>query len=54
VRMPSACAAIVSGLITTLCAVPLALRVKAIVAYQWNLRRRKDARLVSYLSNALL
>ena len=32
VRMPSACAAIVSGLIITLCAVPLTLRVKAIVA----------------------
>jgi hypothetical protein len=32
VRMPSACAAIVTGLIITLCAVPLTLRVKAIVA----------------------
>ena len=32
VRMPSARAAIVSGLTTKLCAVPLTLRVKAIVA----------------------
>jgi hypothetical protein len=30
------------------------LRVKAIVACKRNLRRRKDARVVIYLSNALL
>jgi len=47
-------AAIVSGLTTTLCAVPLTFRVKAIVACKRNLRRRKDARVVIYLSNALL
>jgi hypothetical protein len=53
-RPASTCAAIVSGLTTSLCAVPLTLRVKAIVACKRNLRRRKDARVVRYLSNALL
>ena len=52
-EVTQACSRLARGL-STRCAVPLTLRVKAIVACKRNLRRRKDARVVSYLSNALL
>jgi hypothetical protein len=48
------CSWLVFASTSRLRATPLTLGVKAIVACKRNLRRRKDARVVGYLSNALL